>query len=94
MGAAAARVLSAFPATSEQTLGPKLTDETYTYINPDQVREPCLIPAPPLMPPPAAQVNSEGVYRYATAKWFSQALASLVCSGVRGVAVDVWVRRA
>lgn len=44
------------------------------------------------MPPLPAQVNSEGVYRYTTAKWFHRALASLACSGVRGAAVDVWVR--
>lgn len=46
----------------------------------------------PLRSTPPAQVNSEGVYRYATAKWFHRALASLACSGVRGAAVDVWVR--
>lgn len=40
-----------------------------------------------------AQVTSSGNFRYANSKWFARALASLVCTGVRGVAIDVWVRR-
>lgn len=38
------------------------------------------------------QVNYEGVFRYASSRWFLQALEVLVESGVHGVAVDVWVR--
>ncbi len=37
------------------------------------------------------QVNSDGMYRYAASEWFNRALAALACSGVRGVAIDVWV---
>ena len=37
------------------------------------------------------QVNSEGMFRYASSKWFTQALKTLVGSGVHGIAVDVWV---
>lgn len=37
------------------------------------------------------QVTSTGKFRYANSKWFARALASLVCTGVRGVAIDVWV---
>lgn len=37
------------------------------------------------------QVTSSGKFRYANSKWFARALASLVCTGVRGVAIDVWV---
>ena len=37
------------------------------------------------------QINSDGVYRYAASEWFNRALAALACSGVRGVAIDVWV---
>lgn len=39
---------------------------------------------------PLDTVNHEGVFRYATASWFSQALHLLAASGVHGVAVDVW----
>lgn len=38
-----------------------------------------------------AQVNAEGVFRYAYVPWFAQALQVLALSGVHGVAVDVWV---
>ena len=31
------------------------------------------------------------MYRYAASEWFNRALAALACSGVRGVAIDVWV---
>ena len=37
------------------------------------------------------QVNAEGVFRYCSVPWFSQALHLLAASGVHGVAVDVWV---
>ena len=37
------------------------------------------------------QINSDGMYRYAASEWFNRALAALACSGVRGVAIDVWV---
>ena len=40
------------------------------------------------------QVTLDGFFRYAAAAWFHQALATLANSGVRGVAVDVWVRAA
>lgn len=35
-------------------------------------------------------VTLNGKFRYANSKWFARALASLVCTGVRGVAIDVW----
>lgn len=35
-------------------------------------------------------MNSDGVFRYATQQWFTQALSLLSASGVFGVAVDVW----
>lgn len=37
------------------------------------------------------QVNSEGIFRYASSKWLCRALETMRVSGVRGVAVDVWV---
>lgn len=37
------------------------------------------------------QVNADGVFRYAQSKWFSAALQRLASTGIRGVAVDVWV---
>jgi hypothetical protein len=40
---------------------------------------------------PLDTVNAEGVFRYASSKWFSAALQRLAASGIRGVAVDVWV---
>lgn len=49
----------------------------------------------PACPRPAClplQVNSDGVFRYASSKWFSAALQRLAATGIRGVAVDVWVR--
>ena len=39
-----------------------------------------------------SQVNHEGLFRYASSRWFLQALEVLVESGVHGVAIDVWVR--
>ncbi len=42
----------------------------------------CLVPR---------QVNADGVFRYAQSKWFSAALQRLASTGIRGVAVDVWV---
>ena len=41
--------------------------------------------------PPQLQVNADGVFRYASSKWFSAALQRLAATGIRGVAVDVWV---
>jgi hypothetical protein len=38
-----------------------------------------------------AQVNADGVFRYASSKWFTAALQRLAATGIRGVAVDVWV---
>ncbi len=43
---------------------------------------------------PRAQVNVDGVFRYASSCWFASALAQLAGAGVHGVAVDVWVRPA
>jgi hypothetical protein len=40
---------------------------------------------------PLDTVNAEGVFRYASTKWFSVALQRLAATGIRGVAVDVWV---
>lgn len=40
---------------------------------------------------PLDTVNAEGVFRYASSKWFSAALQRLAATGIRGVAVDVWV---
>jgi hypothetical protein len=39
-------------------------------------------------------VNAEGVFRYASRKWFNEALQTLQETGIRGVAVDVWVSAA
>eukprot|EP00798_Chlamydomonas_sp_ICE-L_P001537 gene1537-32915_t len=39
---------------------------------------------------PLDTVNADGVFRYASASWFSQALQVLAASGVNGVAVDAW----
>ena len=36
----------------------------------------------------------EGIFRYASAAWFHQALATLANSGIHGIAVDVWVSQA
>lgn len=41
---------------------------------------------------PLDTVNADGVFRYASSRWFNQALRTLQASGIRGVAVDVWVR--
>jgi len=41
---------------------------------------------------PLDTVNSDGLFRYATASWFHSALRELKASGIYGVAVDVWVR--
>ena len=38
------------------------------------------------------QVNAECIFRYAASRWFGQALHVLASSGVKGVAVNVWVR--
>jgi hypothetical protein len=38
------------------------------------------------------QVNAKGVFRYAATQWFTKGLQFLSQSGVRGVAVDCWVR--
>lgn len=40
------------------------------------------------------QVTMEGIFRYASAAWFHQALATLANSGIHGIAVDVWVSEA
>lgn len=42
-------------------------------------------------PTASLQVNADGVFRYASSKWFSAALQRLAATGIRGVAVDVWV---
>ena len=34
----------------------------------------------------------DGVFRYASSRWFAAALRRLAAAGVHGVAVDVWVR--
>jgi beta-amylase len=39
---------------------------------------------------PLDTVNADGVFRYASSKWFSAALQRLAATGIRGVAVDVW----
>lgn len=39
---------------------------------------------------PLDTVNAEGVFRYASSKWFNEALQTLQDTGIRGVAVDVW----
>lgn len=39
---------------------------------------------------PLDTVNADGVYRYASAQWFSSALCDLKQRGIHGVAVDVW----
>lgn len=39
---------------------------------------------------PLDSVTLNGKFRYENSKWFARALASLVCTGVRGVAIDVW----
>jgi hypothetical protein len=41
---------------------------------------------------PLDTVDGKGVFRYANATWFHQSLEQLQMSGIRGVAVDVWVR--
>jgi hypothetical protein len=38
-------------------------------------------------------VDSDGVFHYATSKWFPAALEALKATGVRGMAIDVWVGR-
>ena len=38
-----------------------------------------------------AQVDSEGNFRYGTSRWFTSALEALKATGVRGMAIDVWV---
>jgi hypothetical protein len=37
------------------------------------------------------QVNADGVFRYASSRWFLQSLQTLAATGIRGVAIDVWV---
>ena len=37
------------------------------------------------------QVNADGMFRYASSKWFHVALQQLAATGIHGVAVDVWV---
>lgn len=39
---------------------------------------------------PLDTVNSDGVFRYAGTKWFSEALEELKSTGIHGVAIDVW----
>ncbi|KAK9828096.1 hypothetical protein WJX81_003753 [Elliptochloris bilobata] len=39
---------------------------------------------------PLDTVNVDGVFRYASSRWFASALGQLAASGVHGVAVDVW----
>lgn len=39
----------------------------------------------------STQVNADGVFRYASSRWFLQSLQTLAATGIRGVAVDVWV---
>ena len=34
----------------------------------------------------------DGIFRYASSRWFAGALRQLAAAGVHGVAVDVWVR--
>ena len=46
-------------------------------------------PPAPLLP--TRQVNADGVFRYQSSRWFSAALQRLAATGIRGVAVDVWV---
>ncbi len=36
-------------------------------------------------------MTAEGGFKYASSKWFMQAIETLAASGVHGVAVDVWV---
>ena len=45
----------------------------------------------PAKPAAHAQVDSEGAFRYGTSKWFTSALEALKATGVRGMAIDVWV---
>lgn len=42
---------------------------------------------------PLDTVNADGVFRYASSRWFNAALQQLKDTGIHGVAVDVWVRR-
>ncbi|GAB4819848.1 hypothetical protein N2152v2_006894 [Parachlorella kessleri] len=39
---------------------------------------------------PLDTVNAEGVFRYASSRWFLQSLQTLAATGIRGVAIDVW----
>jgi len=39
---------------------------------------------------PLDTVNADGIFRYASANWFSSALKELKQRGIHGVAVDVW----
>ena len=41
---------------------------------------------------PLDTINADGVFRYASSKWFNAALQDLKDTGIHGVAVDVWVR--
>lgn len=40
---------------------------------------------------PLDTVNADGVFRYASSKWFLPAIRQLAATGIHGVAVDVWV---
>jgi hypothetical protein len=42
---------------------------------------------------PLDTVNADGVFRYASSRWFNAALEQLKETGIHGVAVDVWVSR-
>ncbi|KFM23571.1 Beta-amylase 1, chloroplastic [Auxenochlorella protothecoides] len=39
---------------------------------------------------PLDTVNADGVFRYASSKWFLPAIRQLAATGIHGVAVDVW----
>ena len=40
---------------------------------------------------PLDTINADGVFKYATSRWFLAGLQQLKESGIHGVAVDVWV---
>uniref|UniRef100_A0A6T5U2K4 Beta-amylase n=1 Tax=Chlamydomonas chlamydogama TaxID=225041 RepID=A0A6T5U2K4_9CHLO len=65
-----------------------------TGVNPRQDSEAMFPPKangiPVFVMLPLDTVNKYGVFRYATAPWFTQALQLLAASGTYGVAVDVW----
>jgi hypothetical protein len=77
------------PVAEEEATGV----DVYMMLPLDTVSSPA-VPATPAHTssvPALLQVNADGHFRYANVEWFQRGLALVAASGVRGVAVDVWV---